>query len=108
MITQRVMKKEELFKFKLRETKENVLIRGVKRVASNIHMPDGASMTPETYAFFIAGLPNNNNVRDLEVDDEVILAYAALVGIPLSDVNVNKEMYFYTPESFVKMYKRDE
>jgi len=97
------MKLEELLQFKPRAN--GLVIKAKQKVLkSKIVMADGSDMTTETTDFTIVSLPDN--ATDLQVGDSVFPTGAAFTPLAVSDCPKD-EAYFYCPEQFIKMYRRN-
>lgn len=101
------MKLEELNEFQVR--KKGIVVHVVPRRKSKIILPDEKdTATIKTHKFIL--VKKGNDVDDLEIGDELfVVGQGASFQLDLEDVNPDdREAYFYTEESFVKLYKRTD
>ena len=98
------MKLENIEKLVVRNS--NVLLQGKKRkLASGLVTVSGDDIDRDEYDVFV--LKKGPLVTDLEVGDRVFLANVAIDTMLIDDLPKD-EFIGYTPESFVKMYWRNE
>lgn len=96
------MKLEELLKFKPRGN--GIVIRAEQEMTvGGLYLPENTQMAADNTRFYVVAI--GPEIKDLVIGDEVLAVGAAFTPLPLSDEKVAD--YFFTHDSFIKMFKRD-
>lgn len=85
-----------------------VLLHGVlRKLASGILTSGGDHVDMDMYDIEV--IKCGPLVTDLKAGDKVILSNLSVEPLPIKECpDLQKEFYGYTPESFIKLYIRDE
>ena len=98
------MKKKDLEKLIVRGSNVLVVLK-LKQLSSGLIMVSGEEVDQDRYDVFV--LKTGPDVKDIKAGDQVFLANVAIDALRIEDGDKD-EIVGYTPESFVKMYLRNE